>query len=89
MDMRKVQRFTIDPGCPRRHDDVVGSWRAASFRDLKKGDVFRLFESSGEPDISVEGGPQVCVALSDAAAVDGGDEEKNYAVQSLPLNWYP
>ena len=88
MDLRKVQRFVADPECSEGLDDVVGSWKTTTFKDLKKGDVFRLFESSGEPDIAVEGGhPQVCVAIGDPYVVDEA-KEKNYCVQSLPLIWY-
>ncbi|MBZ4649251.1 hypothetical protein [Thermosipho sp. (in: thermotogales)] len=36
-DFRKVQKF------------VDGEWRNINFEDLKKGDKFRMFETTGEP----------------------------------------
>jgi hypothetical protein len=85
--MREVQRFLADPYFDTRLV-VHGGWLRVEFKDLRKGDVFRLFEPNGKPDIEEDGRPQVCVALSDPEPAEGGEGVQNYGIQTVPLNWY-
>jgi hypothetical protein len=60
---------------------VRGEWEEVPFKDLKKGQVFRLFDDN-EDVPPVEDGTSVYVALSNAAPTE---PEGNYVVQSLEL----
>lgn len=53
--------------CLRRQDD--GSFAECGFRDLKAGDIFQLFEATGEP---VDGGGFL-KALGDASPQENPD----------------
>jgi hypothetical protein len=56
--------------CRRVEIITEGAWSRVDFQDIKAGNVFRLFEDTGEP---VDNG-QMCVALADAAMVPGANE---------------
>jgi hypothetical protein len=73
------------------HETEIYGWEEIQFKDLKKGDVFRLYDMTKEgkekPDIvNEDGNHQVCVSLSDAKSLDG--EEENYSVESLALRGF-
>ena len=52
-----------------------GQWREIHFKDLKKGDIFRLFEKTNEP---VDNG-EISIAMEDAEF-----SRKVYAVHCEP-----
>ena len=68
--------------------NVEAYWIDVNFSELKKGHIFRLFDTDKDgnekPDVLTEDGShQICVALSDAQPT--GDEFENYAVQTIPI----
>ena len=71
---RKVDRFVVDVEAERHpkggHCRVTGYWEYIEFSDLRKGDVFRLWDDD-EPDVLIDGRHDVCVALSDPEESDG------------------
>jgi len=74
-----------------RHDQIadkmMGTWKAVHFSDIKKGQIFRLFDAPGGTPLDAnlriwENGSSVCVALSDATPTE---PEGNSVVESLEL----
>ena len=65
--------------------EVHGEWKEALFQDLKKGQIYRLFDSGTASDPPIEDGSSVSVALSDASPTE---PDGNYKVQSLELVGY-
>lgn len=68
-------------------DKVSATWKAKPFSELKKGDVFRLFDAPGGTDLDAnlriwENGSSVCVAMTDAAPTE---PEGNSVVQTVEL----
>jgi len=79
--MSDIRRLEVLDGIQSKTDEyeVTAHWSQIPFADLKKGQIYRMFEPGGEP---VDDG-EVCVALGDAQLEDG--EEENFSVQSLAL----
>lgn len=70
-----------------RHDptgrDVDADWEEREFKDLRKGEIFRLYDLfDGENDRIYENGTSISVALSDA---EPAEPEGNSVVQCLEL----
>ena len=89
--LRRTQVLVIDHADEGEEPDtVIGYWKNIKFHQLKKGDVFRLYDSDKDgnekPDVVEDDGRhQVCVALCDAQPMDDPDEYPNMFVQSLAL----
>jgi hypothetical protein len=86
--LRKVERFYVDgegkrPGMS--HSRVTGYWDEVKFTDLRKGDIFRLWDPDGKPDHMVDGYHDVCVALADPLPQD---DESKFSVESLHVNGF-
>jgi len=62
--------------------NIRGSWDETPFKNLKKGQIFRLFDDAGGDNPPTEDGRSVCVALSDASPTE---PLGNHVVQSLEL----
>lgn len=55
-----------------KREEVGGALTVVDFRDLKKGDKFRLYESDGvEPKPEDENGKALYLALEDAVPLEG------------------
>jgi hypothetical protein len=70
-----------------RHDptgrDVDAIWEERLFKDLKKGEIFRLYDLyDGKNDCIYENGTSISVALTDAAPTE---PEGNSVVECLEL----
>lgn len=84
--LRRTQKLLVHESV--NIDSPKALWVDVDFHRLKKGDIFRLFNTANgreRPDFMNENGAhQVCVALSGAKILKGYETE-NYYVQSLPL----
>ena len=56
-----------------------GNWFKIDFDSLKKDDIFRMFESTGEPVVGSEG-DTAWICLSDAF-----EYKETYGVESKPI----
>lgn len=68
-------------------DKVSATWKDIPFSELKKGDIFRLFDAPGGAALDVnlriwENGSSVCVALGDATPIE---PKGNFVVQTIEL----
>ena len=52
---------------------VDGEWLPIEFKNIKKGDTFRLFESTGEPALGEDGGTEFIAASNPYITKDGVD----------------
>lgn len=62
---------------------INDEWLPIEFKNIKKGDTFRLFESTGEPVLSKDGdtefiaisNPYIAKGGVDGIDIKGGDED--------------
>lgn len=69
-----------EPDLRRTEVLVDNNWVSREFRDLKLNDIFRMFESTGEPVIDDEGYTEF-IALSDSVATS---ESEVYEIAVQP-----
>jgi hypothetical protein len=64
----------------------VGTWREIEFRQLRKGDIFRLWDMTSNygrtPDRTIEGEHEVCVCLSNPEPCESPAGQKTFFVQA-------
>jgi len=84
--LRSVERFVTSHKTTRT-TYVKGFWKPIKFHQLKKGFIFRLWDSdeNGDqmPDHLVDGKHDVCVAVSDAY-----EHEDSYGIQSFSVQGF-
>jgi hypothetical protein len=88
-ELRIAERLVIDDyGWDSEHGNrcVHGYWEQIPFGDLKKGDIFRLWESNGDPDHVVDGKHDVCVALEDPYLPENAESPNHLTLQTLHVN---
>lgn len=64
---------------------INDEWLPIEFKNIKKGDTFRLFESTGEPVLSEDGdtefiaisNPYITKGGVDGIDIKGGDKDKD------------
>lgn len=67
-----------------RDVEGVGSWRTVRMKELRKGDVFRMFNSPGEAVVDSDGN-KIWVATEDAhQGCAGAPDEGVWGVSSKP-----
>jgi len=54
------------------HRRVTGVWEPVALEDIKKGDIFRVYEHDGSPDCVIDGVHHTAVALTDAESSEPG-----------------
>lgn len=77
LSLRKCEVLSITQN-GADHTMVKGEWEEVPFAKLKKGQIYRLFDS----DYKFENGTDVCVALTDAAPTE---PDGNFFVESISL----
>lgn len=84
--LRSVERFVTSQKTVRS-TYVKGFWKPIKFHQLRKGFIFRLWDSdeNGDqmPDRTVDGKHDVCVAVSDAY-----EHEDSYGIESLSIQGF-
>ena len=94
LEMHKVEKFVVDGESsdpPKGPIRVTGYWKEITFSELKRGDVFRLWDTDKDtgtlkPDhLNEDGHHDVCVATSDAKKCE---PDGNYVVESFHLNGF-
>lgn len=91
MASRKAERLHIVHEYHGGHSTrVIGFWEKVEIADIKRGDVFRLWEADGTPDHVIDGKHDVCAAVKDARPVTEGEgyplTEGNCIIDSFHLN---
>lgn len=82
---RSAERFVTKPKTGKA-TYVKGHWKPVEFHELKKGDIFRLWDKMGDnrvPDYLVDGKHDVCVAVSNAYEYEG-----SHGIESISINGF-
>jgi len=80
MELRKCEVLKISQNGVD-HSMVKGEWEETPFKDLKKGQIYRLFDTD-QIGPAFETGIDVCACLSDAAPAE---PDGNHFVESISL----
>ena len=84
-EMRDAERFVTKPKTSRATYGK-GYWKPIEFPEIKKGDIFRLWNKKGGnrlPDYTIDGKHDVCVAVSNAY-----EHEDSYGVESISVRGF-